>query len=1585
MAGPSPEQHDSSVARHDRPRSRYDGTVNPHRPSESPPSGRDLRGRHLPGEDLARADLRLANLISANLSGARLVGATLTRAKIHDGRLRFADLDSADLSGVHGRDVDMEGASLRGANLSQADLRGAILLEADLSGADLSGANFTGADLRGANLTDARLDRAVFNRADLAGAQLSLRSADGLHARGARLGGSSGDLVAALQAAGALSRPPLGVGLWTALFVRWTFNVASRIWQILRPRLAPIVAIMDPLYRLAQSKIPRLGKSLRNLPARILEQTRSVAARIVRGLRQSGSLAGRVRAEAQERLRQAASERQERARRREEHLQAQRQAKAARVQEQMPGGPGADLTGRDFRGARLALVLWSDAKLSGANLKASLLDKADLRSADLTETNLVGARLRAADLRGARLTRADCEGARLRDALMRNAKADAASLIDADLRGADLRGADLTGARLIGADLRGAQLSGATLAHADLTGARLPDVDLIDVNLDSACFNQADVAGVQWAPSSAVGTTMSGALGLSAREREQLRQLGAAVDDIHLDRLLGRLDARPVQFGLGMFALGMVTLLGARFLGSEVINPAQIEVNAQALRSSDPLAASEKYVELAGLSRRVEDRVGYLVEAALLSASAGDTRAAETYLEEALDAAEPTPALASETRLRLANFFYDNLRWTEALEAVEPLVSEVDQPTEQRARAIVVYDKTRDALGLTDSSLRDQAFSSLGDLPETQADLHIALAELYTNDGDTSRALQEIDAADGLDIAPDLAIRVLEARARLLDRTGDIKGAIGIWEQVMEASGEGSISAQAAPLAIADLHLRAGRPQEAEAYLAQILGPDTDERIRGRGLLISARVSETRGDIGQALVAYRSVLAIAELDAETLDEARIAMAGLVLSEQDSEAAQSILRELSPDAVSEVMAQAKLGDARRLLDEGSAAEAHPIFEELAAREALPRNVSRAARAGLGEALAQMGELRDALDIWRELLAEPGSRQDRLQLELLVANGLLQGGRRKEASTAFRSLSDSDNAEARVQGLLGLAEVARASSEQERAKSFYRQVADLDIDPVWTVRALAELTDMAAELGDTPAVVTLTRELLGALPPGHVAAPEYRLNLIAALLQTGALDEARGLCQLALDASPNALARQAALVACSEVEERAGRYETAFDGYAAVLDMTAPQDVLTDAALGLGRCAFGLNEPSLLIEPAKRTLALTESPALRLPLLTLLIRAHDALGQATELASATAERNAIAEAIPEIAWASYIEAAGQARSAGDPDQAAALLLRALDLPISPEQRSIVTIELGMALIDAGDLVGARERLSQVHTTADNRSSEQFYSAMGLAEVERRLGEPRLALEWLEGLTPPDDEEEHAWMVARATALVDAGDERAQDVWAELAEKTSATSDARYTALKGQADALLSEDKAEEALKLFIEARAIASEDWQSGWAGIGQAAAQAELGELDASITLLDELLNHADPEVRMEAMLRRSSLAADSEDWQGALRALNPRAAIDLGPAWDASVTQARTRALMGAGDGDGARAAWRALAARWPTEEEAVLPAWLALAQIAMDIGDTADAHHWARKAFKEAQDPGYARQARDLVQALGQ
>ena len=248
---------------------RYDGLVTLQAPSQSLDTGRDLRGRQLAGEDFSTADLRLANLVSANLAGALFTGADLSRALLHGSRLRHAGLDGANLSAVAARDVDLEGASLQGTVLTDADLRGAIFLEADLRGADLRGANLLGADLRGADLTGAILDGAILDGADLARAAVGGGSAVGLQAKAARLRGTTGDLVAAIEAAGGLSRPPLRGGIVLAHGGRFLSTSARRAIALLTPLFLPVRRLAQPLALATQSYLPALWGMIRRSPARV--------------------------------------------------------------------------------------------------------------------------------------------------------------------------------------------------------------------------------------------------------------------------------------------------------------------------------------------------------------------------------------------------------------------------------------------------------------------------------------------------------------------------------------------------------------------------------------------------------------------------------------------------------------------------------------------------------------------------------------------------------------------------------------------------------------------------------------------------------------------------------------------------------------------------------------------------------------------------------------------------------------------------------------------------------------------------------------------------------------------------------------------------------------------------------------------------------------------------------------------------------------------------------------------------------------------------------------------------------------------
>jgi len=177
---------------------------------------------------------------------------------------------------------------------------------------------------------------------------------------------------------------------------------------------------------------------------------------------------------------------------------------------------------------------------------------------------------------------------------------------------------------------------------------------------------------------------------------------------------------------------------------------------------------------------------------------------------------------------------------------------------------------------------------------------------------------------------------------------------------------------------------------------------------------------------------------------------------------------------------------------------------------------------------------------------------------------------------------------------------------------------------------------------------------------------------------------------------------------------------------------------------------------------------------------------------------------------------------------------------------------------------------------------------------------------------------------------------------------------------------------------------ALDRYREAAATATDRSSSGWALLGSTRALVALDRADEARSILGELCHHPDPEVSLQATLQSARLANDHEEWSRALDLLRDADASSLGAGWDTSLVQTRVAALVGAGRMDDARAQWEALEARWPGDEEATLPAWLGMAQLAVATGDRDTAVQLARKARAEATDPAYQDQADTLLTALG-
>jgi uncharacterized protein YjbI with pentapeptide repeats len=159
----------------------------------------------------------------------------------------------------------------------------------------------------------------------------------------------------------------------------------------------------------------------------------------------------------------------------------------------------AVLDGADLRGASFSGAAMQEAELSLARLDGALLNGAQLQGARLLWTRLRGASLRGARLNGADLRAAQLWGAQLAAANLEGAFLNASQLQGVDFFAAFLPGADLRSAQLQGANFSGAWLPGAWFDDAQLQGARFGTAIIADSEFNDPFIYRADATGANLA------------------------------------------------------------------------------------------------------------------------------------------------------------------------------------------------------------------------------------------------------------------------------------------------------------------------------------------------------------------------------------------------------------------------------------------------------------------------------------------------------------------------------------------------------------------------------------------------------------------------------------------------------------------------------------------------------------------------------------------------------------------------------------------------------------------------------------------------------------------------------------------------------------------------------------------------------------------------------------------------------------------------------------------------------------------------------------------------------------------------------
>ncbi len=1247
----------------------------------------------------------------------------------------------------------------------------------------------------------------------------------------------------------------------------------------------------------------------------------------------------------------------------------------------VPDGPGVRLVGADLSGRRLGERTWVDADLTDAHLDTARLEGADLTGATLVRAKLDAARLSRIRLDGADLTDATLEGARLRDGSLQSAIGRGARLVDADLRGADLTDADLTGADLTGVDLRRAILRGASLVGANLTAARLSDLSLDGVDLTDADLDQADLAGVDWAGSTVRGAKLAGALGISGRDREALARAGALARDESLDRLIGRVASRQVRAAVAILVLGLGTFLGARYIADQNPAPAVLEQRAEDLRTTDPLAAAEVYAKLAASSQRLSDRVGYLIEAGDLADQAGATDVAGQHYAAALEEAGDDPALSTDVRLRAAASLVGHERWDEVAAMVDPVLESEGQPADLRARALLFLLDAAVGMGTDPIQVEATHFQRYSDRPEAEADLRLSLAELLSTRDSLDLALAHLSKVAELDVAVDQRARALDARARILDRDGRLNEAAAAYADLEAFATPGSHTAQAARLALADLRHRQGDAEGAQDLVQTLLSPDTDDGIRARALMVSGRLFEQSGELDKARDSWQAALDMDGIEPETIEEARMSLARLLLASGDDAAIEAALAGLPPEAREGILVHARLGEGRRFLDAGKPDRALEVYEAIVNNEAAERSMRRAARAGQAECLAALGEVNEAVRIWREQLADDPTAEERTWLELQLAHGLIQGGEYDEAAAAFASLAASTDPDIRFQGILGQADLARLRGEAQRARSLYRSVIDRSKDNAFKIRALQEVADLAAEEGRPDEAREAWSTLLAIVPAGDPVSVDARTALMSDLAGRGRLEDALSMCRQAEATAPDPERRYRASLACAELLEQSGSLPDALEDYTALLQASVPLDIRMDAALGASRVAVESTQPERAVASIEAVLPEVEAEAQRLPLLSALLTALQQTGDLDRLEEVRTQRNTIARQRPEAAGPILTEAAQQARTAGQIDEAITLFEEVASLPVPDTTRFAAMLELADTLNEDGRPADAVVWFETVLQGAPPESTEAASARLGAGQAHLAAGSPEGAVATLTTDLDPTPQFRRSRLELLARAQTSATEwSAALETWSALAELAEDDLGVRAAALRGRGDVLFATDRYADAREAYQEAEQVARDPAVRGWANIGQADALAALGDTDAAVALYESISDASDPEVAAQARIRHAQLHLGAERWETAIETLAPLDAAELGPGWDATLTEARCAALIGLGQTDQATDQWRQLEARWPNAEEARLPAWLGLADLAASTGDTDGALELAKRALDETDDPGYRSRAEAIL-----
>jgi tetratricopeptide (TPR) repeat protein len=512
-----------------------------------------------------------------------------------------------------------------------------------------------------------------------------------------------------------------------------------------------------------------------------------------------------------------------------------------------------------------------------------------------------------------------------------------------------------------------------------------------------------------------------------------------------------------------------------------------------------------------------------------------------------------------DSELRLLQALAQANRTDEAIAGYERLASTT------KSRAVLASALAAIAQAYLSESRLDQAEKAFQRLKRTFADepaqqeaADLGLAGIARQSGNFTRAAALYQKI--ADATTDRTTRkqALVAAAGIYAETGRVAQARAIYQR-LQADATGHPADEAAALqGLADLLAREGAVDEAVTQYRKVLALPIDDAAKISVYATLAQLYAQLGRHEQARAVYAEMAQKFPQSADGLTEARFGEAEAFRQAGRYDAAVPIYQELIRRAVTlDGQVRAQIALARTHIDMKDYEAARQILAKVVQNPKVAVSLQTEARMSLADLYHRAGDLDASVAAYEDAAKRTGDLNVKQLARATIASLRLEQDRLDEAEKIFASMAQSTAATGhRVEGLMGLADIAQRRAQYDRARQYYQQVRKMDIDAQTDLNALFAVAQSYVSQKQYDGARRTFDEILSRYGKNRQARLEAELGLAHLLRDRGQYEQALAAYQKFADQYQGAAQVYWALSGIAQIYGEQGQVDKAAAAYAEI---------------------------------------------------------------------------------------------------------------------------------------------------------------------------------------------------------------------------------------------------------------------------------------------------------------------------------------------------------------------------------------------------------------------------------------------